>query len=240
MKRLPGVVLALLAGVAQAQAPSPLPRAVEAYEQLEFERCVELLTSEATAQAALYRGLCRFNLAQPAEAREEFRRALSTDRGVTLPSGVSPKAAELFRSAQGEVAAVEPKAPPTAPPPVANSVTKTSGLRFGVGPLLLGGAAVVAAGVAGYFGIQAKRNEGLANGERFTFQADRYAGWASSSATASNVSWTVAGAALLSAAVWWALQQFMPHGEIGSELSSQTLPSHWFPGRPVSKLETGP
>jgi hypothetical protein len=190
---------------------SPLRAAISAYEQLEFERCVELLsnptgkTVSEQARAALYRGLCRFNLAQNTAAKEDFKHALSLDRRAQLPADVSPKASELFQSAAAELALLSPE--PSAPvarsewveTPSATAPARASRL----GPILVGATGLLAVGFATYFATQASAHQAQANTARFVSDADRSAGLARSSATAANVSWAGAGTALVAAATWW-------------------------------------
>jgi hypothetical protein len=211
--------------MAAESSVTSLPRAVEAYEQLEFERCIELLSGvnadapvmerAGVAEALVYRGTCHFNLAQPASAKSDFKLALELDAAVQLPSGVSPKANELFESARREVisAKVLQPAPPVDPSPPAfvpsvAAATTQQQPRSYLGPLVLGGVSLVSVGLAGYFGLQARRYEGAANGAGFVSDAHRFAGAAGSSATAANVAWICAGTAMVTAVGWWAFTRF--------------------------------
>lgn len=214
------VLAAWLVVVMAASPQQPVDRAVEAYEQLEFERCVRLLSTETptTARAALYRGLCRFNLAQPTEAREDFRRAMALDPAVRLPGGVSPKAVELFEAVRAEVpvapepAPVTPEAPSVAPvelaPPVVVETPHVTSARAWVGPLVFAGVSVVGAGLGTYFGVQARGFEATANDARFALVAEQNATLARQAAFGANVAWTSAAVALAAAVVWFALERF--------------------------------
>lgn len=215
------VLAAWLVVVMAASPQQPVDRAVEAYEQLEFERCVRLLSTETptTARAALYRGLCRFNLAQPTEAREDFRRAMALDPAVRLPGGVSPKAVELFEAVRAEVPvapepvpSVTPEPPPVPRvdevPPAAVETSSAIGTRAWVGPAAFAGASMVGASLGLFFGVQARQLESTANGAVFASLAEQQATLARQAAFGANVAWTSAAVALAAAVVWFALERF--------------------------------
>jgi hypothetical protein len=191
--------------VALALSAQPLEAAIDAYEQLEFERCVTLLTPDSgeTAPMALYRGLCRFNLAQASEAREDFRSALQLDPTMRLPPGASPRVVSLFEAVRAEL--VERGRAELAPPEVAPTTSRgvsPQPARSWVGPIALGGLGVVTAGLGTYFGLQARAHESAANGAALVAEADRHAQQAYQWSTAANVSWACAAVSLTAALVW--------------------------------------
>jgi hypothetical protein len=99
------------------------------------------------------------------------------------------------------VLTVNPEAPPpgaTVPDPAPRPVERKSWL----GPIIAGGVAVVAAGAGVVMGLQARsaQNDLLAGGNDRS-QADALASKAQSSATAANVLYGVAGAAVLTGGV---------------------------------------
>ncbi|MBK7863416.1 MAG: hypothetical protein IPJ65_33405 [Archangiaceae bacterium] len=203
--------LGLWLALAQSH-PSTLDQATRAYEDLEFERCVSLLSSppadtapQQLAAVELYRGLCHFNLAQPEQARADFLAARTHDPTLKLPAGTSPKAVELFASA---APLAQPAAPAPAPavvvptPEPAPVVSSSRARSWWPGP-----AAVLALGLAGTgtaigFGFAARQNETQANGARFTSDAERYGAAARRDALGSNIAWACAGAALAAAIIW--------------------------------------
>ncbi len=201
-------------------APSPVDAAASAYEALEFERCLALLATaapEEAARAALYRGLCQYNLAQAAEAKASFREALRLSPTLSLPADVSPRISALFQSVREELARAAPPQqlvpkPPPEPQPVAGALVglEQPAPRSYAGPALVGGAAVAAAVVATTFGILAKGNEARANGAGFTSDADGFARAGAQQAAAANVSWVVAGVALAVSGGWFGYTAWRP------------------------------
>jgi hypothetical protein len=216
--------LALLVSCAPALAgqgsSARVEEAATAYEQLEFERCLEL-TAElpgddadppTAARAWLYRGLCHFDLAQTALAAADFLAALRLSPEASLPAGVSPKVGELFEAVKSELVrdgARPPVLTPTQAPASVSAALFPKGParaeRSRVGPFVTGGVGLAALAVAGAFGVQAKVSERAANAAAFTSDAHRLAGRAQLSATVANVAWICSGVALAVAAGWYGL-----------------------------------
>ncbi len=80
-----------------------------------------------------------------------------------------------------------------------------------VAPVVLGGVAVIGAGVGAFFGVQAKKYEQLANTAVFESDANSFGGAARRDATVANVSYGVAAAAAVTAIV--AYFAFSPRGD---------------------------
>ena len=117
----------------------------------------------------------------------------SLEVNLVLEPGQDPAAAPVLT--------VNPAAPPpgaTVPEPAPRPVERKSWL----GPIIAGGVAVVAAGAGVVMGLQARsaQNDLLAGGNDRS-QADALASKATSSATAANVLYGVAGAAVLTGGV---------------------------------------
>ncbi len=219
----PALLLALALCAAPASAASANPYLSQAkvfYRHYRFEKCLERLevARERYANAAqdeveleLYAGLCRLGLGHQLDARVHFGRALKLDRQARLPAGVSPRVNELFeRLREKPLEELEPKveAPPNEPnPPAAPGLFDKVDLsrHHLLPPLSLGGGALLATVVASVFGAEARSLEGQANRAIFESDIYRLGNSARTNATAANVCFAVAGAALVAAVVSWFL-----------------------------------
>jgi len=187
------------------------------HQDQQWEKCLQRLelaqqrwknAPEDEVELELYTGLCRLGLGHEQDAREHFAAALKLDPEARLPESVGSRVKAFFervRSHPEEAVVLLPEQPKVEapkeavvePPSVTAQVTK----RHLVVPIVLGGAAVVSTVIASVFGAQAKSLESQANAA--TFETDIYAlgNSARGNATAANVFFGVAAAALIAAVV---------------------------------------
>jgi len=117
------VLLALL--LLAAQNPE-LNRAKNLYGEMKYDAAQKALVKAITspgltpadrADIYLYTGLCRHQAGDENGALSAFREALTIDRTLELPEGVSPKTRRTFEKARSELPPVEVTTPPPPPPP---------------------------------------------------------------------------------------------------------------------------
>ena len=186
-------------------------------------------SNETLAEVQLYLGLCKLGLNKDAEAAEHFERSVSLNRDIELPPLQSPKTRAFFESAKTRMEktlglaakpAPIPMAPtPSAPVPVPDAPKQATlvpqptsettpdmvapapqGKRLAA-PIALAGTSAVAAGLAAYFGVQAKSLEGQANAANFQSDAVTLGQRARTQALLSNSAWGVAGATAAAAVI---------------------------------------
>jgi hypothetical protein len=124
----------LLALILLASGENPeLLRARALYGEMKYEAAQKALVKAITspgltpadrADIYLYTGLCRHQAGDEAGALSAFREALTIDRTLELPSGVSPKTRRTFEKARAELPPIE-TTPPPPPPQVEQPVVLT-------------------------------------------------------------------------------------------------------------------
>jgi hypothetical protein len=124
----------LLALILLASGENPeLLRARALYGEMKYEAAQKALVKAITspgltpadrADIYLYTGLCRHQAGDEAGALSAFREALTIDRTLELPSGVSPKTRRTFEKARAELPPIE-TTPPPPPPQVEQPVVVT-------------------------------------------------------------------------------------------------------------------
>lgn len=222
-------MVGLLLVIVAATPPNPfLAEARVLFQAQDYARCLKRVeqaavwksTLEETAELELVRGLCLFGQGHEEPARAAFEKALLRSPGVSVPAWSSPRIREVFAQVRREqglpptpdsdaptrgptpepspVVSAPEGPPPTPPPAVAAAPSHRIGL---VPPLIAGAVAVVAGGLGVGLGVTAREQE--ARSYASTFEQDRRAAalGARDVATASNASYGVAGAAVLTAAV---------------------------------------
>jgi tetratricopeptide (TPR) repeat protein len=185
-----GVAMGSSSVARAAPADAQLAKAIHMFEQLDDEGSTLALRalvasnppSEVAAKAHIFLGLIAFNAFRADEAREEFKKALRLNAAIELPRRVSPKAKLGFAQARQELSQeVENSAAPLAPaPPLATAapapapapapMVLTSNSTESVEPshshvlsFVLGGGAVVAAGLAIFGGVEVAQDVSLVN-----------------------------------------------------------------------------
>jgi hypothetical protein len=189
-------------------------------------------STEQLADIELYVGLCQLALGKEKDAIEHFELALTIDDQLPLPPLQGPKVTALFEKVRARVVAskpqpakppepvvVEPVKPPPAPlasdVPLQPKLTPTEPVagveaappkerRLAV-PIVFGATAVVAGGVAAFFGVQAKSMEQQANAAGFESDSVSIGRQARTNALIANVGYAVAGAAAVTAVVTYLL-----------------------------------
>lgn len=225
----------LAAGTVYARPNPYLAQAKVFYQGLEFEKCLQRLdqaarwknTPQESVDVELYSGLCKYNLGRAKDAADHFELAVKLKPTAALPPYTSPKIQAVFDEVKQRVAPAPPVEAPkdavaTADAPTKTELTpapkveepldaslrepETSGSgRSYVAPIALGGAAVIAAGLGGYMGLQAKSFESQANAARFESDALALGAQAQQNATFANVGFGVAVAAATGAVVTFLL-----------------------------------
>ncbi len=226
--------------------------AVRLYEDLEYERALEQIqrarkvagSVEEGVAAALYEGIILGDLAKEEESRAAFKTALLLEPEAKLPLAVAPKVERVFEelreSVREEVARTRALESPSDRPeqargpklespevkmrepfvPVAEREVRRD---VPVGPLVLAGTGVLAAGVGAWFGAKSRSTVEEANSAydgRFPPQSDlarldQTLEDARSQARTANVLFGVAGAAVGGAVLTWVL------ASSGEELATQ-------------------
>lgn len=165
---------------------------------------------QATIQ--VYMGIAHYNLLKQDEAKQAFRKALTLDPEVALPSMVSPKIRALFEEVRAKVKAeakpaVTPKPedkPKPAGTPKPRPVQKKKDPRavYRYSAFALAGLALAAGGTGLGMGLWARSLEDEAADLSLPYaEADKKHNQASTRALLANVMFGVAGAAAVTSAV---------------------------------------
>jgi len=198
-------------------AANPYVTQAKVFQQdQQWEKCLQRLevarerwknAPEDDVEIELYTGLCRLGLGHEQDAREHFAAALKLDPEAKLPLSAGSRVIAFFERVrthpeeavvlQPEVPRVEAPVESTAPPSATAQVTQ----RHLVAPIVLGSAAVVSTVIASVFGAQAKSLESQANAAVFESDIHSLGDSARGDATAANVFFAVAAAALIAALV---------------------------------------
>ncbi len=185
-----GVIL--VARVASADDPR-LASARRHHQALDFEKCIEALSSPAAPEttelergdAEVLQGACYFELGEPAKAAERFRAGLRIHPRALLPPYSSPKIVDAFAAAQADVRAEvagrstdsEPKSEPQSTPRSTTTLKEPPPVRTSAMPpvlsLVLGGTAIPAAVVGAVSYARGNQLESEANAAHF--ESDAYA-----------------------------------------------------------------
>jgi hypothetical protein len=181
-------------------------------EHHEWEKCLDRLERvlQDDAEAEVYRGVCRLGLGQEQDARELFSAALKLDPSVKVPAGLDGRVSAFFERMKAhpeEAVVLEPVVQPKVEAPAA--AVETSSVLSNKHLLLPGtfaGVAVVSTVVASVLGVQAKSLESQANAAMFEADVFSLGNSARSNATAANVMFGVAVAALAAAVVIYFLE----------------------------------
>ena len=211
------LLLVMLAANQEAQARNPfLPKAVNAYENFEFEKALRLLqladkhagsTQADRAQVFLYLGLTRYTLGDKPQAEKEFEKALKLDYNIQIPADTSPKIVVCFEKVKKSLKPPEKKkvtkkkkedqviTTTTRPPPQKRLWTW---IVAGVG-----GAALVAGGTFGYLASEAKSDF---DNEQWADKAEDLKGTVESRSLTANILFGVGGAAMIGALVLFFLE----------------------------------
>ncbi len=227
MMRALGLCIMLLATSSAAESRNPyLLQAKVFFQGLDFEKCLKRLeqagkwqnTTEQLADVELYVGLCELALGNEKDAMDHFEVACSIDENLSLPPLQGPKVTAVFEKARAKakVLSTKPALPsPTSDSPALTKLTPDNPSRFIettapterhlVVPIVIGATAIAAAGVATYFGLQAKSLELQANAARYESDAVSMGREARTNALAANVAFGIAGAATVTAIVTYLL-----------------------------------
>jgi hypothetical protein len=218
MRLVPLIAAAVwIAPAAHAQERKANPYLVQAkvfYQGLEYEKCLGRLdnayrwqnSEPELAEIELYMGLCSFQLGRAEDAKERFVLSLQLNPQIQLPPFTSPKIVQLFDELAARVPDREVKKPdekrvdvPLSSPP---TLVTTPSKPIPWLPIGLGSAAVAGVGTGIFFGIEAKRLEGLANDPaEFEINRVRYGDQARRSAVFANVAYGLAASLAVSAVV---------------------------------------
>jgi hypothetical protein len=219
------IALVLMLLAAPPFDPEPvnpyLTQARELYEQLDFEKCLVRVgqasqwknsSTQDLRDLEIVGALCALNLGARTEAAERMKQALRIDPAVELPEFASPKAVKLFmfvkRSMRGPVPPMpDEDLPPDVKPERPLEVTTPSRFPIRPVPLVLAGGSLLAFIVGVALGVHA--NDLGAQARAQPFESDYLAlrSQAFASATAANVGYVFAAAALLTGIVLFLVQR---------------------------------
>jgi tetratricopeptide (TPR) repeat protein len=207
------VFLVMASGEARAENPY-LKQAIQSYENFEYEEALRKLqqaveapdsTKEEQAQVYLYMGLVRFTLGDPAQAEQDFKKALGLNYKIKPPTDTSPKIVSEFQRVKKTVPPPEATGPgggggpggdgivivQPAPAPPRKRVWTWVVLGVGAG-------ALVGGGVFGYLASSAKADF---DNQEWADKADELKNTAESRALLANILFGVGGAGMAAALI---------------------------------------
>lgn len=220
------LTLAATLAVALSAAPASgldavLARAAAAYAEAEFDAALtELDRADALATTRaqqvtvlLYRGVVLANVPNPDGANAAFGRALALDAEAKLPLQVTPKVQAEFdrmqvaaRSMRAAMLASDvPREVKLAPEPPPTLEAARPRPTVPVAPFVFAGAAVAAAATGVAFGALSAGSVQQARASVWAMDKAYLRDQAQTQATVANVAYGVAGAAVLTAVVTWAV-----------------------------------
>jgi hypothetical protein len=107
---------------AKESAQSPhLTAAIRLYQKMDLEAALAELSQaevaakdneDETIKVLIYRGLIYSETARPAEANDQFKRALAIRPWAEMPEGTSPRIAKVFADARKSIWGMGPVRPP--------------------------------------------------------------------------------------------------------------------------------